>query len=279
MPGRAAGLVLLSALLHAVWNALVKREKNPRSAGLAVLFVATAAAAALTPFADPPAFPSHASLLWALSAGLFEGAYFATLGLALALGPLGPVYTVARGGAMLVAWPVSAVFLGEPFPWPARIGVILIGGGLALTALRPREHATPASLGWAAACAVCIGGYHLCYKLALEAGAEPRALFAAALACAWPINAVWNGRNALWDGWRALRASPVAIVAGGLTCTASFVLFLYALAITGAGAVLTLRNTSVLFAYLLAVAGGERPNARALGGAALVVVGTLLLTR
>ena len=43
----------------------------------------------------------------------------------------------------------------------------------------------------------------------------------------------------------------------GLTCTASFLVFLQALAVTGAGAVLTLRNTSVLFAQAFAIWGGD----------------------
>ena len=47
--------------------------------------------------------------------------------------------------------------------------------------MRSHEHTTWTSLIWAAVCAVCIGGYHLSYKLALASSAEPRALFAVAL--------------------------------------------------------------------------------------------------
>jgi drug/metabolite transporter (DMT)-like permease len=279
MTRHSALLVLLSALLHAVWNALIKHEKDARSAGLAVLAVATVTAAALVPFTRQTGFPSAAGLLWTLGAGLFEGLYFAALGRALARGPLGPVYTVSRGGAMLVTWPLSFFLLGEPLTWPAALGVLLIGCGLACTALRPREHATSAGLGWAAACAACIAGYHLCYKVALSARAEPHAVFAVALACALPINCAAMGRTAWHQGWLALRRSPLRVGIGGVTCTASFVIFLQALAVAGAGAVLTLRNTSVLFAQLLALWGGERPQRRAIAGAVLVVGGALLLAR
>jgi uncharacterized membrane protein len=279
MTERSVLLVLLSALLHAVWNAIVKHEKDARSAGLAVLAVATVTAAALTPWTRSMAFPSAASLLWTLGAGLFEGAYFAALGTALARGPLGPVYTVSRGGAMLVTWPLSIFFLGEPLTWAAGIGVLLVGCGLALTALRPRDHATPAALRWAVVCAVSIAGYHLCYKLALSAHAEPYALFAVAIACALSINMVSMGRAAARAAWLAARRSPLRIGIGGVTCTASFVIFLQALAVAGAGAVLTLRNTSVLFAQLLALWGGEKPSKRVIGGALLVVGGALLLAR
>lgn len=256
MPLRPAVLVVVSAFLHAVWNAVIKREKDPRSAGVAVLAAAALMAVAATPFSAAPAFPRALGLRWALLAGLLEGGYFATLGLALARGPLGPAYTVARGGAMLIAWPISALFFGEPFPLSGKAGVGLIGCGLGLTAIRPREHTTSASVAWAMVCAVCIGGYHLCYKLALAADAEPRALFAVALACALPINLACVGRGGAIDAWHALRESPFRLLFGGVTCTASFLVFLSVLASVGAGAVLALRNTSVFFAQVLAVWGG-----------------------
>jgi drug/metabolite transporter (DMT)-like permease len=273
---RAVLLVLLSAFLHALWNAVVKSDANPRSAGLAVLAVATAVAGVLAPFSPRVGFPTCASLQWGLAAGFFEGTYFTALGLALARGSLGPVYTVARGGAMLVTWPLSVVLLGEPFSCSAWVGAITIAVGLGLTTVQPRQR-SPAGMGWAAVSAVSIGGYHLCYKVALTTGAEPRALFAVALACALPVSLASMGRRTWRGAVLALQSHPLRIVAGGATCTASFVLLLQALAVTGAGAVLTLRNTSVLFAQLIAILVGERPSRRALGGALLVVVGAVLL--
>ncbi|MGA3119969.1 MAG: DMT family transporter [Polyangiaceae bacterium] len=277
MSDHVAVMVVFSALLHAIWNAIVKRDQQPRAAGLAVLGVATVLAVAFAVFSSQVAFPETRAIMWAVGAGAFEGGYFAALGLALARGPLGPAYTVARGGAMLVTWPISVAFLGESFPWAARAGAFLIALGLALTALNPRERATAAGLGWAALGAVCIGGYHVCYKLALEARAEPAVLFALALACALPINAVFLGSRAWRESLAALRRKPLTIAAGGASCTASFLVFLKALSLSGAGAVLTLRNTSVLFAQVLAVWAGERVSGRALSGALLVVGGAVLL--
>jgi drug/metabolite transporter (DMT)-like permease len=277
MAVRPAVLVLVSAFLHALWNAVIKRERDPQSAGVAVLATAALVATAVVPLGAAPAFPRSTGLLWALLAGLFEGGYFAALGLALARGPLGPAYTVARGGAMLVTWPISVLFLGESFPLSAKFGVALIGCGLGLSAMRSRERTTWISLIWAAVCAVCIGGYHLCYKVALAADAEPKALFAVALACALPINLAFVGPSGATASWDALRESPLRLLFGGVTCTVSFLLFLQALASAGAGAVLTLRNTSVLFAQLLALWAGERSTLRTIGGAVLVAAGAFFL--
>jgi len=102
-------------------------------------------------------------------------------------------------------------------------------------------------------------------------------LFAVALACALPINLASMGPRTWRGGALALRDHPLRILAGGATCTASFVLFLQALAVTGAGAVLTLRNTSVLFAQVFALLVGERPSRRAFAGAMLVAGGAVLL--
>jgi len=279
MSQSAALLVLVSAFLHAAWNGVIKRDEDSRSAGVAVLCVAVLLAVAVVPFANRTAFPTPFGLRWAIGAGLLEGAYFVALGLALAGGPLGPVYTVARGGAMLVTWPVTILLLRESFALSAKIGAIFIGLGLALTAWRPKERASSASLFWAAACAVCIGGYHLCYKLALEARAEPCALFAVALACALPINLACVGRGGWVRGLRALRRSPIWIVFGGVACTSSFLALLGALESAGVGIVLTLRNTSVIFAQGIAILSGERPTTRSMCGAILVTGGAILLSR
>jgi uncharacterized membrane protein len=57
----------------------------------------------------------------------------------------------------------------------------------------------------------------------------------------------------------------------------SFLMFLSALAESGAGRVLTLRNTSVVFAHAFAWLAGERPDRAQLLGGALVVLGAVVL--
>jgi uncharacterized membrane protein len=66
------------------------------------------------------------------------------------------------------------------------------------------------------------------------------------------------------------------MLVAGVACTASFVVFLHALAIAGAGWVLTMRNTSILFAQGFALLIGERLSRRQLAGAVLVALGALL---
>jgi drug/metabolite transporter (DMT)-like permease len=84
-------------------------------------------------------------------------------------------------------------------------------------------------------------------------------------------------RSSRWrSAWRCRDA--IRRVAAGAVATASFLLFLDGLSLAGAGAALTLRNTSVVFAQLLALLLGERVPARQWIGAAFVAAGAAVLS-
>lgn len=270
-------LILLSALLHAGWNALVKRLPDPRTATVGVLTGATLTAAVAALSGEAPPFATGRAVSFACLAGAFEGAYFATLGAALARSPLGVAYTIARGGAILLVWPLSVTLLAEPLTPLGAAGAAVILGGLVLCALPAARGAARGGIGFAILCAASIAGYHLCYKTALAAGARPAPLFALSLAVALPPNLLLLGADRRGVLVELFRTRPAMIGLAGLVCTASFVVFLGALGGSGAGAVLTLRNTSVLFAQGFSFLLGERPRRLEVAGAALVAVGAALL--
>jgi len=269
-------LVLLSAFVHAGWNALLKRERDTEAAAVAYLTVCTAAALVAACVWPGRAFASARAVYWSLGAGVFEGVYFVALAIALGRAPLGKVYTVSRGGALVVVWPVSVLWLGEAVNAPRVVGTLLVAAGLVATGWPQREQESSASgTAWAAVAAVAIAGYHLGYKQALAAGGSPAAVFALSLAIALPMN--WAR---LADGRRALaawRASPFVVTIAGVLSAGSFLAFLGALVRGGAGLVLTLRNTSVVFAQAMAWLIGERPARRQILGALLVAAGAVLL--
>ncbi|HEX8537406.1 MAG TPA: EamA family transporter, partial [Cystobacter sp.] len=82
-------------------------------------------------------------------------------------------------------------------------------------------------------------------------------------------------------GWGELRRKvmtrPLLLVTAGVLCTLSFSLLLLALMNSGTGAVLTLRNTSIVFALALGALQNERMERRRLAGAGLVMLGAMLL--
>jgi drug/metabolite transporter (DMT)-like permease len=273
-------LVLVSAFFHALWNALLRVEPD-KDRGLigaitfASIFACTIALVRWSlgdaPFATPEA------LGWTLLAGGFEAVYFATLARALDRGPLGAVYTISRGGAVLVVWPLSIVWFHELVTATSASGSALVLAGLVLCGVGAhgvRGSGDKSGVGWAVLCAISIAGYHLAYKAALETGGASSATFAVSLSLSAAISLIRVDRT----GLRALlRTRWPRIALMGLVCGGSFLILMEALAIGGSGYVLTLRNTSVLFAAGLAFFIGERPAHAEIVGAALVAGGAALM--
>jgi drug/metabolite transporter (DMT)-like permease len=270
-------LVLVSAFLHALWNALLRVEPDKDRGLVGATTIATlvaAVVAAVRWLGGSILFTGLEPLAWAIAAGVLEWVYLVALARALDKGALGPVYTLSRGGAILVVWPLSVSLLGEAVTIPAIAGsaVVLAGLALAGTGSGDPRGTQRSALAWACLCATAIAGYHLAYKEALAAGGNPSAIFAVALGLASAINLA-RTRGAV--GYSRGRLPRVAMM--GVVCAASFLVLLEALATGGAGFVLTLRNTSVLFATCLAFAIGERPRRAQVSGAVLVAAGTVLM--
>ena len=272
-------LVLISALLHALWNALLRLEPDKDRGLVAAVTVAMLLAAIVAVVRGALGEPAFAGILpvgWALAAGVLEWVYFVALAKALARGALGPVYTVSRGGAIVAIWPLSVAIFGEPVTGASIAGSAIVLGGLALTSAGrgdPARHgASGSALAWAVACAAAIAGYHLAYKAALGAGGSSSAVFALALALATAIN-LSTRRGVL----AYARQRMPRVIAMGVVCGTSFLILLQALAAGGAGFVMTLRNTSVLFAIVLAFAIGERPGRFQIAGAVLVAAGAVAM--
>jgi drug/metabolite transporter (DMT)-like permease len=268
--------LVASAILHAGWNALLKREREPQLAALGVLAGCAAFATAAAAVVPGSGLPTSAALLWGVGAGIFEAIYFITLGAALARATYGAVYAIARGGALVVVWPVAVALLREPVTAASASGAALVASGVILVAAAGRERASAGGIALAAACAASIAGYHVCYDLALGAGAGPAPLSALAFGVGLPPVWLWARLTGRTVSAVELRAVGRWALAGAIA-TASFLLFLHGLAQSGAGVALTLRNTSIVFAQALAAGIGERVPRRQLLGAVLVMVGAALV--
>lgn len=287
-------LVVVSAFLHALWNAQLRLEARKDQALVVATLVATLVAAAVAGVRwlhGEALFPSPASLGYSAAAGVMEALYFATLARAMELGRLGLVYTISRGGAVLAVWPLSIALFGEHATVLSIGGSAVVLTGLALSGLgAPRSalaatsadeqtasRARRAAIGWAVLCATAIAGYHLSYKAALGNGVNPSGCFAVALGVATAINASRLGAAARAGLVPLARRRWRRLAMMGLVCCGSFLILLEALARGGSGYVLTLRNTSVLFAVVMAWRIGERPGRAELTGAALVAAGAALM--
>lgn len=274
--------VLLSALTHALWNALLRLEKDKDRVLVAAVSVATVLAivvAGIRWALGSVPFATVESGLWAIAAGVLEWVYFTSLTKALDKGPLGAVYTISRGGAILVVWPISIAMFAEPLTLNSAIGSAIVLAGLVFAGIgvgTTRETRT-AALAWAVVCAIAIAGYHLAYKGALGSGGNASAVFALGLSVATVINIVRLGREGRQISRALFVARPGRITLMGIICGGSFLILMEALHGGGAGYVLTLRNTSVLFATAFAWVIGERPRRPEIVGSLLVAVGAVLM--
>jgi drug/metabolite transporter (DMT)-like permease len=268
-------IVVVSALIHATWNALLRLEPDKDRAITTVMGVSAiaggVAAAAQAALGVVPV-PNLEAAGWAAIAGVAEGIYFIALARGLTLGPLGPVYTVSRGGAVVLVWPVSVLLFAEPIAPLAVAGTATVLVGMVVSGAE--RGASRAAIGWGLLAAVNIAGYHLAYKTALAAGATAPGVFVVAMAIATSFSLLRRVRQGRPVGGLPRRGRLVLI---GVVCAASFLLFLVALGDGGAGYVLTLRNTSVLFATGLAWFIGDPPGRRQIVGAILVALGAVLL--
>lgn len=269
-------ITLGSAVLHALWNAGLRLERDKDAAVVSAIAVATLVAALVALFrwsVHGESFATWAAVAFTLLAGLLEGGYFAALAKALDTGALGPVYTISRGGALLLVWPVSIALWSEEVNATRLAGSVVVGVGLALCS--GARGATRAAVAWSLLCAALIAGYHLAYKAALLAGGDGPAVFTLSLAVATAGNLLRLG------GAGRLRARTLfgrwQVWLIGAICSAAFLLFLVGLARGGAGMVLTLRNTSVIFATLFARMIGEAPGLRQVAGSLVVAAGAVLL--
>ena len=270
----ATVIVLLSAVLHAGWNALIK-STGCRSTGVVVLALTGALALLGTLTLRSAAFPDTRALWWSLLAGMFEASYFLTLVWCLHLGPLAQVYPFSRGGSLVVAWPVSILLLAEPVHAIHLAGAGIVAVGLLLSGRSSGEGGSKRGYWFALfVCAGSIAAYHLVYKAALLLGAHPLAVFAVSMAVAAPVNVAWNFKLVRSE-WKQQRWA--ILIPASLMCALSFYLALLGLKIAGTGWVLTLRNTSVVVALVLAWKMGEKVPAQRAWGTVLIAIGAVVL--
>ncbi len=272
VPATALGLALAAACVHALWNVLLARARDPEAATAVALLVAIVAFAPVT-----AAVWDVRSAVWPflLGSGAFELAYFALLAAAYRRVPLSVVYPLARGTAPVLVLVIGVAVLGKGTSWGQAAGVCLVGGGVLLVRGIDRfANAGGVAFGLAIAC--CIAAYTLIDKHGVRhAGPIPYL----ELSMIGP-SLVYAGGIARIKGRAALRAElrPANIVAGLATFTA-YALVLAALQRASAASVAAVRETSVVLTAVLAGAVlRERVGPGRLAGAALVAGGVALLS-
>ena len=262
----AVGLVLASAVLHALWNVRL-HGADDRVAAMAMSGGGIGRRAAA-----PPLVLSPPSGLWELL--VIDEVSRALYGLALAgaylRGDLSVTYPVGRGSAPLMATLAAVVVVGQQATARTIVAASLVAMGLGLLAFRSHRSGTLAATGLALVVGATVAAYSVVDARAVREGrtfntsparsgsrgvlmAAPRPGSMCTPACVAPPGRGGRGRQR--------------------RCC---VLVLFAFRLAPVGRVATLREVSVVIAVLLA--REEHPGPIGWAGIGAVVAGAVLAT-
>lgn len=129
--------VIGAAVLHAVWNALVKSGSDKKVSMGAVVLGHMPIALILLPFIPAPAFESMPYLAAGI---LLHFGYQLFLLKSYETGDLTQVYPIARGSAPLIVALFSVTILGVQLDAIQVLAILVIGGGIISLALVRQEN-------------------------------------------------------------------------------------------------------------------------------------------
>lgn len=274
-PGVTAA-VLVAALLHAGWNAMIRSSGDKTLDTLLVAGGAAAISAAVLPFVP---VPDRASWPHLATSGLLHVAYFSALIGAYRFGDLSRAYTLMRGVAPLLIALAGAVVLGERLPVAVWAGVGLVSAGvLAIGVLRTGLPGEARSTWFALANA----GVICCYTLVDGAGVRLSGSTAGYTLWVFLLSVVpllaWVSRTR----GRALLSYTASAwmrgLVGGGCQVGAYGIALWAMTLAPVAAVAALRETSVVFAAIIgALFLKERFGAGRIAAAVVVATGVALM--
>ncbi|QFY59807.1 EamA family transporter [Rhizobium grahamii] len=243
-------LVLLGALLHAIWNALIKAGTDK---SLDASLISAGGAITALPFLFFLPLPEASAWPYIGASAILQFIYFQLVAGAYRAGDIGLVYPIMRGCAPLLVAATSGFILNESLSPGAMLGTATICAGiltLALEARRGSGHAIRLAL--ANACVIAtytyvdgigarISGNAISYTLWMS-------LLPPILLLTWAVSkrgAVAVAVHVRYNWWRGL--------IGGGGSIASYGLALWAMTKAPVATVAALRETSILFALLISV--------------------------
>lgn len=208
MEQRFVLLVLLCALLHAVWNALLHASED-RVAQLGTMSVPYLLAGAAGALALPP--PPAPAWPYVAASALLELGYCAALLRAYRSGDFSRIYPIARGLSPLTVCALALIALGErPTPF-ALAGIALVSLGIASLALRRGLRWSGESVPYALVTGLFIAAYSVVDGRGVRLAGDPLAYVA------W-VYLLWNAPQfaliCRLRGWRALARRRLARARG-----------------------------------------------------------------
>jgi drug/metabolite transporter (DMT)-like permease len=274
MPFTVFAIVMLAALLHASWNALVKSASDKLMTTIMVTTAAAGIAAVFIPFLRAPAL---SSLPYAAASALFQISYFLLLARTYQIADMSQTYPLMRGAAPLIIALVSLFRIGDTLSLTAWVGVGGICIGIFSIALGSRFKDRN-GIRLALLNALVIVGYTLIDGLGVRRSGAPAAYTLWVFLLTGLPLALWAllARRTTFIGY--LHRHWRLGMAGGVGTAASYGLALWAMTVAPIAVVAALRETSILFGTLIAwLVLREQIGARRIIAACIIAAGAAAL--
>lgn len=267
-------LVLLAALLHASWNALLRGGAD-RFWSMTLMCVSIAVACAIAvPFLPLPLAPSWPYII---ASGLLHVGYNIFLVRTYRSGDLGQTYPIARGASPMLVASGAALFGGERLDVAGLLGIALVSGGILSLAVNGRRLSA-SGLCYALGTSCFIGAYSVTDGLGGRLSGDGAA-YTAWMCLVWgllmpPLYIARRGAASLFRG----RKETLVAVGGGLISLVAYGTVIFAMTVGPMGPVSALRETSVVFAAIIgALFLGEKLTAQRLSACAVIALGAIFL--
>lgn len=259
MSAAAVLLIVVAAVVHAVWN-LLSKQASQRGGVAFVWLVSVTSTVLYAPLAviTTVTVRPHLGagpLLFIAGTAVLHAAYFTTLQRGYRAGDLSLVYPLARGIGPLLASLAAVVLMGErPGAW-GWLGIILVSLGVIVLGLPDLNRSAPRpnsrAVFYGVLTGVLIATYTIWDSHAVSALAVPPLLYmwgndlGRALLMAPFALRQRTELGALWGAYRR------QVVGTAILSPLSYILVLTALSFSAVSAIAPARELSVLFAVLL----------------------------
>ena len=252
MSNSVVAAILFAALLHAGWNALIKRgDQDALIATIGIALGSALISLCLLPFV---AAPDVASWPFLAASTLPQIAYYALIAWVYRRSDLGLAYPVMRGTAPLFVTAANAILFGEELSPLGLLGVACICSGVILIAGgRFKGSNAGTTVMTAIGIAIVIASYTVLDGIGVRLSRSPAGytlwifLLTGAAMGGWGM--IWH-RTQLFESFRTAYWVPIA---GGASTLISYGIARWAMTLAPVAAVAALRETSILFATLISV--------------------------
>ena len=245
------GFVLIAALLHASWNAML-HGNGDRLLSMTWMSIAIAAVSTVVILCTP--LPASAAWPYIVASGLVHIVYNVTLVRSYRRNDLAQAYPIARGSSPLLVTLGAALFAHEAIGPLHVLGIAMISGGIIAIAFEGRHVSRSGALA-ALTTGVTIALYTVIDGIGVRlSGGEALAYTAWMFLFYWLMPVLFVARRGFAALWSPARVAPMAIgvsLVGGLVSIAAYGIVIWALQSGAMGAVSALRETSVVFAVLI----------------------------